>query len=83
MMRIEEFSQIAQLPVAGQHVLRQIVCTDREKIHLPCQFSGHQHRGRRFNHNADFGIAVIGHALLIQLRHHLLAGPAAFAHLPH
>ena len=66
MMGIEEGIEFRLLTVDGQGVLGQIVRTDAEEVDFFSQFFTHDGSRRRFDHNADFHILIVGNPFRIQ-----------------
>ncbi len=66
MMGIEEGIELGLLTVDGQGVLRQVIRTDAEEVYFFSQFFTHDGSGRRFDHDADFHVLIIGNAFFIQ-----------------
>ena len=66
MMGIEEGIELGLLTVDGQGVLRQVIRTDAEEVYFFSQFFTHDGSGRRFDHDADFHVLIIGNTFFIQ-----------------
>ena len=66
MMGIKEGIELRLLTVDSQGVLGQVVRTNTEEVDFVCQFFTHDGSRRRFNHDADFHILIVGNAFGIQ-----------------
>ena len=82
MVRVEKPVETHALPVDSQRILRQIVRTDREKVHLTRQLCAHHDGGRCLDHNAELDLVRHRHPLLRKLGPNVAADALDLLHLP-
>ena len=82
MVRVEKPVETYALPVDSQCILRQIIRTDREKVHLTRQLDAHHDGGRCLDHNAKLDLVRHRHALFREFRANVAADALNLLHLP-
>ena len=82
MVRVEKPVETYALPVDSQRILRQIIRTDREKVHLTRQLCAHHDGGRCLDHNAELDLVRHRYTFLRKLGPNVAADTLDLLHLP-